>query len=283
MKLLKHYRHSSLFVILLATVVFAASAGGQKEQHQQPQQPKSSTDSGTRIELGNPTGTKTDTGPDETREPEMKSKEDQRSGPRPVWVLIDHPLDNNVVRNISGVIDDGYVPVGMDIGDQGVSILYASSSKIVFDRWTIQEFTDLSKLNTELSAFIVDGWLPMDISRTGGGLSVLLVQGDTMEEVLGWRIHEVSAADPGNILQTLEQYRNKGFLPYGVTIDRADNEFWFLLLQTERPEGTDIRRVAFNGFSNEDIQEGITTDVANNLLPWGLARGNNATFVLYLF
>ena len=192
-------------------------------------------------------------------------------------------MDDQVVQNISGVIDDGFAPVGMDIRDDEISMLYASSTEVIFDRWIIREFTELDNLNDEFSAFLVAGWTPMDISKTASGLSVLFVQGDQQQEILGWRMHEISAADPEAVIEILDRYRERGFLPYGVTLDQENNEFWFLLLQFDQPADTEIRRIALNAFTNENVREGINEDIRNNLLPWGLARGNEGSFVLYVF
>lgn len=268
---------SVIFTVVLPAMLVA---GGRQEQAENSRETEDRSGS-TRIELGESVNEPSD--PPDTANAETDKDALDGSEERPIWALIDHPMDDQAVRNISGVIDDGYVPVGMDIGNSHISVLYASSTDIVFDRWIIHEFTKLENLNNEFSGFLLDGWIPMDISRTPDGLSVLFVRGDGQQEILGWRIQEISAGDPDAVLQTLERYRDNGFLPYGVTIDREDDEFWFLLLQTEQPVDTELRRIALNGFTNENIQEGISTDIQNQLLPWGLARGNEGSFVLYLF
>jgi hypothetical protein len=274
-------------IVLLASLLLPGlvSAGGRQEEPDRSRRSDNSSES-TRIDMGNAVdsqdGQQRDGAPgrsDNQQSPET----DDTSENRPLWALIDHPMDDQAVRNISGVIDDGYVPVGMDIGDDRISMLYASSTDIEFDRWIIHEFTELGNLNNEFSAFLLDGWLPMDISKTADGLSVLFVRGAEEQEILGWRIQEISAAEPDAVLDILGNYRDEGFLPYGITIEREDNEFWFLLLQSDRPAGSEMRRVALNGFTNENIQDGITGDIRNNLLPWGLARGNEGSFVLYIF
>lgn len=276
-----------LFVGFLG--ISQAAAGGNREESERGSGP----DEDTRIELGNSTeDPQSDPEPDRESETEQNdtTEDDQSAGEprivetdRPIWALVDHEMNDQMVAEISGFIRQGYTPVGLEVQDEEISLLYASTQELSFNRWIIREFTDLDNLNTDMSAFLLDGWTPMDISKTEAGLSVLFIKGDTGRELLGWRIHEVSALDAREALQTLESYRDAGFVAYGVTIDREDNEFWFLMLQYDRPEGAEVARVALNGFENDQIEAGITRDIENGLLPWGLARGRNATFVLYLF
>lgn len=287
MKLLNRIR-TVLVIALIAGITLSATAGGNQERGGEAEQENGDT----RIELGNSARSSSENGQHNENEGDDTEADDassNRSGrrvvetDRPIWALVDHEKTDSMANEVSGIIEDGYTPVGMEVREDDISLLYASTNEIDFDRWIIREFTNLDNLNNEMSAFLLDGWTPMDISKTDAGLSVLFIKGDHQQEILGWRIHEISALDLRNAIDTLEAYRDAGYAAYGVTIDRQDNEFWFLMLQFDRPSESRMARIAVNGFENDEIESGITGDVQNGLLPWGLARGRDATFVLYLF
>lgn len=266
-----------LILILMGTVITAAAtAGGNQESPAEEQSTEQSDPGSSRIEIEE--GNRVD-----QDENDAEQDEDREQSDEPIWALVDHPLEQDIVRNISGVIDDGYAPVGFDETSDAISMLYAKSDRVIFDRWIIHEFTDLSNLNEDFSAFLLEGWTPMDISVTDSGLSTLFVRGEDNPEIAGWRIHEIAVEDLQSVFTVLEEYRDGGFLPYGVSIDQENQEFWFLLVQLERSEDSEPARVAFNAFEEGDTEEGITSDIENGLLPWGLARGRESTFVLYLF
>jgi len=268
---------SALAISMATALTLSVAAGGNREtQTEEPTQNQSEQDS-SRIEFED--GNQVDR---ESQDDDSES-EDSADSEQPVWAIVDHPLENDLVNNISGILEDGYAPVGMDNTQDAISMLYAKSNRIIFDQWVIHEFTDLSNLNEEFSTFLLNGWTPMDISVTDSGLSTLFVQGEENPEITGWRIHEVPVDELESVFSVLQGYRDDGFLPYGVSIDQENQEFWFLMIQSERSQNTEPARVAFNAFSQDEVAEGITNDIANGLLPWGLARGRESSFVLYLF
>ena len=278
----------SVAVLSLATAItLSATAGGQREQNAAP----NAQDQGTRIDIqeGNSVdsgngdaATESQGGQDQGGDTNAgNAQSDQQS--QAVWALVDPPKDDQIIRNVSGIIQDGYVPVGMDDTGDAISVLYAKSNRVVFNRWIIQEFTDLDNLDRDFSEFLLNGWTPMDISVTDAGLSALFVKGDEDPGITGWRIHQVPVEELDSVFSIFEGYRQDGFLPYGVSIDHENNQFWFLMVQQDRPEGAEPARIAFNGFEEGSVRDGITADIENGLLPWGLARGERSTYVLYLF
>ena len=253
-----------LALALTATLTLPISAAGKPESPSQSEQTPITIEEGNLIERETP--------------PDSPSPQGD-----PLWLLARHPKDNQIVNDISTIIQRGYTPVGMDHTHEEISVLYAKTAEITFDRWMIQEFTDLSDLDTQFSQFLLTGWAPMDISLTETGLAVLFVQNQSEEEITGWRIHKIDTADPQPIFETLQGYRDDRFIPYGITLDHQNGELWVLFLQFEPPENATIPRMALNAFPNGSLQEDITNDVRNGMLPWGLAHGRESSFILYLF
>jgi len=86
------------------------------------------------------------------------------------------------------------------------------------------------------------------------------------------------------LIEVVEAYTNRGYVPYGLSIDPTDNRIWLLVLQMENgPEAGPAANVLINAFAEEDIEEGLTTDVSRGAIPWGMSRGREASFFLYLF
>jgi hypothetical protein len=114
--------------------------------------------------------------------------------------MVDHPLESNIVHNISAVIEDGYVPVGYD-----------------------------------------------------------------ETEIAGWRIHQIPVEELDTAFGILEGYRNRGFLPYGVSINQETVDFWFLMVQLEGWEDDEPASIAFNAFPLDETEAGMTENVENGL------------------
>ena len=202
------------------------------------------------------------------------------SDEEPLWVIAEHTLGNEAMaEDISRIVAQGYVPVGMEQRDRTVHMLYIDNPDITVDRWVIQEFEDLDTLNEEMSAPMLDGWIPMDISKTDNGLTVLFVLSEQLEAE-GWRI-DISPLAAGSIEETYRRWREQGFEPYGISLSPQD-EVWYLLID----EGTDEEpsAVFFNGYPRvgSRVADGITQDIATGSIPWGLMVGDDTLYVQYL-
>lgn len=247
-------------------------AGGRRERDQEEPPEAADRSRGDRIEFG--------TAVDRPQVEPERAPEGEELG---VWIIADHELDQNLQRAISAIMQEGYTPVGMERTDEGISILYIKTERVVYDRWIIHEFTDLSALNNEFSAFLVDGWLPMGFSKDGDSITTLFVR-SRGTEIAGWRIHDVPAGDLQQLIEVVDAYTDRGYVPYGLSIDPTDNRIWLLVLQMENgPEAGPAANVLINAFAEEDIEEGITEDVSRGAVPWGMSRGSEASFFLYLF
>lgn len=243
-------------------------AGGGREEQSEAQPDPTPDRRGDRIEFGR----------EVEREPEQR---EERLG---VWILADHELDQTLEREISTIMQQGYTPVGMERTEEGISVLYIRTETVVFDRWIIHEFADLSAINDEFSAFLVDGWLPMGFSKDGDSITTLFVR-SRGTEIAGWRMHDLPAGEIEQLFSVVEAYLDRGYVPYGLSIDPTDNRIWLLVLETETAPGEQGRTpsVLINAFREADIVDGITSDINNGAIPWAMSRGEQASFFLYLF
>lgn len=273
---MKHVRLIWL-ALLLPAVVLTVEAGGRQEETSDENQ------SGTQIDIEESTDSAEPAESDESAGSDDGTVlESSQSGA--AWILADHELNDQLEREISSIIADGYSPVGMESTEEGVSILYIRTETVLFDRWVMHEFTKLENLNDEMTAFLVEGWLPMGFSKNEDSITALFVRSPETQ-LTGWRIHDVPADDLNQLAQVSEQYINEGYVPYGLSIDDSEDRIYILLLETETAPGDDARRpsLLINGFAENEIADGITSDMEEDAIPWAMHRGTDASFFLYLF
>ncbi len=262
-----------ILAIFLGGAVFAGGRGESRETDRPEPAPESR---GDRIEFGREVER-----PEVTEDPDDADDSEEGLG---LWIIADHDLDQTLEREISTILQQGYTPVGMERLEDGISMLYIRTEALRYDRWIIHEFTDLSALNEEFSAFLVDGWLPMGFSKHGDSITVFFVR-SRETEINAWRIHDVPAGEMEQLFGVVEAYMEEGYLPYGLSIDRTDNRIWLLVLETETSPVAMGRavNVLINGFAEDEIVDGVTEDVSRGAVPWGMSRGRDASFFLYLF
>lgn len=278
------HAHKRLVIMIIVSLlsVSLALAGGRRERDQEEQLDPAPSTPRQRIEFGQEAERPEPDAPEqETRQQERDDSPDPGRSP---WILADHRLDQTLEREISAIIQEGYTPVGMDRTAEGISILYLLSEAVLFDRWIIHEFTDLSVLNDEFSAFLVNGWLPMGFSKDGDSITTFFVRSEDVE-FIGWRMHQISVGDMQAVFDVVESYLQQSYVPFGISIDDTDNQVWLLFLETKATLVRDgaVTNVLINAFPEDGIVDGVNNDVINGALPWGMSRGREASFFLYLF
>lgn len=208
------------------------------------------------------------------------AQEQSTSEEAPVWVLAEHNLRSEEQRSdISRILSQGYLPVGIEHRDGSLWTLYYAAPEITVSRWILQEFEDLDTLDQDFSRPMTEGWIPMDISRTENGLTVLYVETDDITAE-GWRI-DISPLRADTVNDTLSGWRTKGFTPFGLSLSPSE-EVWYLLV--DQGEDETVPEVYFNGYpkTSTTLRESITTDVETASVPWALMVGDETVYVLYL-
>ena len=192
--------------------------------------------------------------------------------------LAAHPFDmEETKRQIDEVCSQGFMPVGLEVDEgRAINILYVEDSSIPFKNWLIYRVSDPSKMESEYSSLIQDGWLPMGISRSGSGLYVLFIKTD--RSILSWRITQ-SGILSSQIDEVLTSYASQGFNPYGISL--FEDKVWFLFLKTEKGN---LGKAYVSTYRNEEssIRDGIAGDTAQGRYPWGLMIQGPLVSVLYL-
>lgn len=208
--------------------------------------------------------------------PGLFGQEDDGRAP---WILAEHDLsDQAASQDIARIISSGYLPVGIEFRNDILTTLYLDQPGVEIQQWAIQEFERLDNLNEELSRPMLEGWVPMDITKTDNGLTVLLVRTEDIE-IEGWNI-AIGPVETESIGQTFAAWRERGYTAYGITLSEAD-EIWYLMLQVASQET--VPRVFFDGYPDEEVTTGITEQMREGGIPWGLMKIGESTFIHYLF
>lgn len=195
------------------------------------------------------------------------------------FVLAAHPFDAEEAKvQIDAMCNDGLLPVGLEVDEgKAINVLYAENDTLPFTRWYLHRVAEFDKLEAELSYLMKEGWLPMDISRSGSGLYVLFIKAD--KKVSSWRISRFPVSTTG-FEEAVKTYMAEDFLPYGISV--YEDNMWVLFVKAD---SNAKRNVYLGTYKNEEnaLRDGISLDTAQGKVPWGLMVQGTAVSVLYLY
>ena len=190
-----------------------------------------------------------------------------------LWQLFVIPYDAEELQELVNTqISAGFRPTGLHVNTgQSIAVLF-SRIPLSNRRWAFAVIEPLSELNEQMTAYILNGWIPTDISFGVNDLHSLFLVSDA--EVLSWRIITVNVEESmQNTLLTmsqigLEQARQDFFL-FGIST--RQNTIELLYIRTDIPPVGS--RVVFRAFPNDGISplRGIDLMVSQGALPAGIA------------
>ena len=193
-----------------------------------------------------------------------------------VWSITRYsgPMED-MVDAISEDLQRGYLPVGFE-ADPDISLLLIQDDTIPFTRWRIHEFTNPSQMEAEMNGFLVEGWLPMDIARTEGGIAALFIE--TELSVNGWRIVTSEATDDA-LTATIEDLQSQGLSVWGASLDGEG--IWLLAV---RELGDVVRVTQYANYQDEPerIRLAVNESIAAGFVPWGLSLAAGRVLVTYV-
>lgn len=180
----------------------------------------------------------------------------------------------DVTEQISDELKTGnYLPVGLE-ADPDISILLVANDDIEFSNWLIYEFDDADRLNDEFTAFLADGWVPMDIARTRNGITALFIESEI--EINGWTL-ETSLASDSDIEETVEDMISRGYSVWGQAFDGEG--MWHLgVREVGLAEPREYRHITFPDIP-ENVQITLNAAVAELWVPWGMSLLENRIHV----
>lgn len=204
--------------------------------------------------------------------------EQRQMSPDAPWRLVVFPpgeLDG-AASDISGIIEEGFMPVGLEIEPSSeTTLLFVQAGDAEVQGWAITDYLDWNQLEAEITATIRQGFVPMDISRYGDALGVLWVRMDL--PIAGWRIHaaENTAAERAD---TLNRFQEQGFSLWGVSL--YQDLLWYLFIR--RDENQTAGAISLYGKDLNEVRGGIVTSGESGWLPSGIAVTEQNVLLSYM-
>jgi hypothetical protein len=179
-------------------------------------------------------------------------------------------------EEVSGYIEEGYIPVGFEVEPgKSLSILLVRSGGVPIDGWVMTDYENWDELEARVSGTIQHGFVPMDISRAGEGIAILWVK--TPMAITSWRLHR-EASSAANQESVIRRFGDQGFSLWGVS--ETDNEFWFLFLKLadQKQEGA----IAFMENDLTVFRDALESSREEGWLPNGLALNDESFYVSFI-
>jgi len=204
-----------------------------------------------------------------------------------LWEIGTYSYDpDSLNEGIGGQIAEGFQPTGLQVNPGSSVIVLFSRIPLDDKRWSFLQIAPLSDVNTELSAYLVDGWIPLDFSMTPNDMHVIFAPSPT--EFKSWRVASISypeSAGPRDILQLFQeplagQLSENRYL-YGITV--VDRTVHILFVESEFPPTG--QRLEMFAYPNDGTSAfvGIDEQVFRGGVPAGFAYNDDWVFVPFYF
>jgi hypothetical protein len=185
-----------------------------------------------------------------------------------------------VKKRIDALGTEGFIPVGIEIeSDSGLMVFYVQDPSFRFENWLLFNHELNEDFEAEVTGLLKEGWVPMDIAKTEKGITMLYVKGGTVEDITvdGWRIAK-SEMNTDTLQNVLSDFREKGFTPWGLSLDGKD--VWYLFIDDNTAQNKQFFVEGYK-LDSDYVKKSITDDINNGWMPWGMMMENLSTFILY--
>ncbi|TVR59723.1 MAG: hypothetical protein EA426_06640 [Spirochaetaceae bacterium] len=160
------------------------------------------------------------------------------------------PIDD-ARAEIDAFFAEDYVPIAFQINPAGaVSMGYIPrTDDLSPSGWLLYELEDIDDLEPILTAFITEGFVPVDLTVYGETMYFLLLELDW--HIAEWKITADTFSRQG-LVDTIARHRPVGFELYGLAFDGA--RVWYLFLDRGNPRGPEVE-IAFMDNSTESVEQ----------------------------
>lgn len=187
--------------------------------------------------------------------------------PGDLWrVIFFSPEDRQISDAVTSLVEAGFIPAGYEYEPgESIGMLLVDRGPFELEGWVINEYTDFSTLEQEITAAINSGYVPMDLSRFEDSISILWIESTSLT-VNGWRIHS-TANTVDSRAEAINQFQEQGFSLWGFST--YEDQAWFLFLDVEESDTFGI----ISGFPkvDQELREGLLQANGRGFLPSGLA------------
>lgn len=184
--------------------------------------------------------------------------------------------DDSLSNKLDTDIGSGVTPVGLNISDGELELMYLNQDLFNITAWAIDWYTDAETIKAGLTSKMKDeGYFPMGISSDDSKLYFLYVKGEM--NALAWQLVE-SPQDLQQVAKNIEPYLKDSYLPLGITLH--GDYYYVLLVQIEDIVFTnwDLQGYQDVNTMNQDIQ----LKIQEQKMPFGYLKRGGVMNVLYV-
>lgn len=198
----------------------------------------------------------------------------------PFWQLKSHSLDSQIIqREMAKMWQSGYVPLGMEIYENQLVLLYVQMKDIAADYFL--EVLDVRTLGQNgiaeaLTRRMNMSYLPQALCLNQDLLYVIYLK--TEWEISQW---ELLSLPPGYTQQEemINAKSREGYLPMAVTETGGQRFLLCVQLYGLQPKEWLLKSVSPDP---ESLRSQIESSVAKNWIPWGILLSPEEHVVLFL-
>lgn len=183
-------------------------------------------------------------------------------------IMSHHAFPPDAAReSIDTLIEQLYQPIGFNLDTQrGIDMLFVSGNSEPGQteepsHWVLYEFDDFSQLDADFTTFLLDGFVPVDISGGLNALFVFFVQAEV--EVAAWRLTTGPVSEAA-MTETITDFREQGFDLHGLSYH--DDAMWYLFLRFADQEPARVS-VMFTANDVRAVQANIASRVETGWFP----------------
>ncbi|GEM_PF-5903866 len=196
------------------------------------------------------------------------------------WVMDEYEVEGETRdEEIQNRIDDGYLPVGMEVAaGEELWLLYIHSDSLPFDQFLIVEYSQVGTLEAEMSSMINTGWVPVDLARYKNGMLVFFINTDAVT-VGDWGLSMTLGMEQ-TIEQTYREAAEAGYSPWGLTSDDSGT-LWFLFLSEPNRESPRPVSLSYHEPEEDAFEPGVNAKIGEGWIPWGMMFGPENIYFQY--
>lgn len=187
-----------------------------------------------------------------------------------------HPKE--LEQNISHAVNAGKTPVGLFMNEnQDSYICFINDNPLAMTAWTLQWYNDANSLQSGITQWMNNGYVPMGISFTDQGkLYAIFIQ--CQVQGTAWQLVE-SNMDLNSVSNDLQPYIQQDYIPFGISVYQG--KYYTLMVQAT---DTGLKSWTIEGYAfNQDIiTQNINQKATEGMIPFGYLKKDDVVNVLYV-
>ncbi|MFH1092284.1 MAG: hypothetical protein V1742_12025 [Pseudomonadota bacterium] len=192
------------------------------------------------------------------------------------WEIKVHKEPSQLKDEVTQMINQDYVPLGMCLKDQDMYLLYVKGAPITMSAWSINKYQDLEKLKTGVTDMMNGGYVPTGLTYTGTEYFILFIKSPNTAEA--WRLIFPDNTSEA-VTKAIGEFTQQNYFPVGISAH--DQKYYVLLIKTKT---TSVKRWRIDAYKDEqsELVAGINKKIEEGFIPWGFDYRGETVQILYL-